>query len=147
LLYTIVHRAFMACLFRAPRVLFTQAAATRRSISMAASLEDVKNLSELKAPPVLVFFTASWCEPCRAVMPHFQDISSRFEGPLLKMAQVDVTDLPDAARDYRVDAVPYFLVLRDGHVVERLAGNGPEEIEQVAEKHALAFQKLQEESR
>ena len=24
-----------------------------------------------------------------------------------------------------VDAVPYFLVLRDGHVVERLAGNEP----------------------
>eukprot|EP00913_Durusdinium_trenchii_P035581 g33297.t1 len=47
-----------------------------------------------------------------------EDISSRFEGPLLKMAQVDVTDLPDAARDYRVDAVPYFLVLRDGHVIE-----------------------------
>lgn len=63
------------------------------------------------------------------------------------MAQVNVNDLPDAAREFGVDSVPYFVVLRDGHVVERLAGHSPKDIADVAEKHAVAFQKLQEESR
>ncbi|CAJ1328599.1 unnamed protein product [Effrenium voratum] len=128
-----------------------------RSICHVASAEELKRLSPPQAAPVLVFFTAAWCQPCRSVLPHledwdscaphFQDISDRFEGPHLKLAQVDVSDSPEAAREFRVEAVPYFLVLRDGHVVERLAGDGPKELAEVAERHAAAFEKLQEESR
>eukprot|EP00434_Breviolum_minutum_P035419 symbB.v1.2.031355.t1/scaffold3632.1/size52985/5 len=133
-------------LLRAARVLGQQGAGMR-CISHAASLEELKNLPALKAPPVLVFFTASWCQPCRDAMPHLEDVSSRFEGPFLKMAQIDVADLPDAAQEFGVDSVPYFVVLRDGHVVERLAGYGPKDIAELAERHAAAFQKLLEESR
>ncbi|CAJ1328598.1 unnamed protein product [Effrenium voratum] len=118
-----------------------------RSICHVASAEELKRLSPPQAAPVLVFFTAAWCQPCRSVLPHLEDISDRFEGPHLKLAQVDVSDSPEAAREFRVEAVPYFLVLRDGHVVERLAGDGPKELAEVAERHAAAFEKLQEESR
>eukprot|EP00435_Cladocopium_sp_Y103_P073610 s60_g44.t1 len=94
-----------------------------RCISQAGSLEALKSLSAVKAQPVFVFFTASWCQPCRDTTPHLEDCS----GPFLKMAQVDVNDLPDAAREFgRLDK---------------------SDIADVAEKHAVAFQKLQEESR
>ncbi|CAE7762675.1 trxA [Symbiodinium sp. CCMP2592] len=75
----------------------------------------------------------------------WEDISEKFEGRFLKMVQVDVTDIPEAAREFRVDAVPYFLVLRDGHVVERLLGNEPKAVAEAAERHAAAFEKMQTE--
>ncbi|CAE7323901.1 trxA [Symbiodinium natans] len=77
------------------------------------------------------------------LVPHLEEISAKFEGRFLKMVQVDVTDVPEAAREFRVDAVPYFLVLRDGHVVERLAGNEPKVVAETAQRHASAFEKLQ----
>mmetsp|Transcript_47365 Transcript_47365/g.110804 ORF Transcript_47365/g.110804 Transcript_47365/m.110804 type:complete len:144 (-) Transcript_47365:78-509(-) len=120
-----------------------QAPLFRRSVGCVATAEELRQLSPLKAAPVFVFFTASWCQPCRAFAPHLEEISTKFEGPHLKMVQVDVTALPEAAREFRVDAVPYFVILRDGHVVERVAGNEPKAINQLAERHALAFEKLQ----
>eukprot|EP00931_Biecheleriopsis_adriatica_P109189 TRINITY_DN83447_c0_g1_i1.p1 TRINITY_DN83447_c0_g1~~TRINITY_DN83447_c0_g1_i1.p1 ORF type:complete len:146 (-),score=36.96 TRINITY_DN83447_c0_g1_i1:129-566(-) len=115
-----------------------------RTISQVATVEEFKELSPAKeGAPVLAFFTASWCQPCRDVVPHLEDLSSRLEGKYLKMARVDVAQLPEVAREHGVEAVPYFLVLRDGHVVERLAGNGPKAIEEVAERHAAMFEELQ----
>eukprot|EP00439_Symbiodinium_sp_Y106_P035603 s2747_g4.t1 len=108
----------------------------RRGIGHVASVREVQELSTAKAAPVLAVFTASWCQPCRMLAPHLEDISEKFEGRFLKMVQVDVTDIPEAAREFRVDAVPYFLVLRDGHVVERLLGNEPKAVAEAAERHA-----------
>ncbi|CAE7530318.1 THL-2 [Symbiodinium sp. CCMP2456] len=117
----------------------------RRGIGHVASVREVQELSTAKAAPVLAVFTASWCQPCRMLAPHLEDISEKFEGRFLKMVQVDVTDIPEAAREFRVDAVPYFLVLRDGHVVERLLGNEPKAVAEAAQRHAAAFEKMQAE--
>lgn len=39
----------------------------------------VVKLSELKGRPVVVDFWATWCRPCRASMPHLDDMQKRFQ--------------------------------------------------------------------
>ncbi|CAE8640112.1 unnamed protein product [Polarella glacialis] len=120
----------------------------RRRISDVASSTDFQSLSaKAGGPPVLVFFTATWCQPCREVAPHLRELSRRLEGPHLRIARIDVQETPDLAREQGVEAVPQFLVLRDGQVVERLAGNGPEAITEVAERHAASFAEMLKKSK
>eukprot|EP00933_Yihiella_yeosuensis_P026671 TRINITY_DN20735_c0_g3_i1.p1 TRINITY_DN20735_c0_g3~~TRINITY_DN20735_c0_g3_i1.p1 ORF type:complete len:148 (-),score=28.77 TRINITY_DN20735_c0_g3_i1:73-516(-) len=112
-----------------------------RLISDLTSAEEWKQLSPAKvgAPPTLAFFTAAWCQPCRDVIPHLEDVESKFAGPNLRIVRVDVSVLPELANSEGVEVVPQILVLRDGHVVERMAGNGGKEIQEMARRHATAY--------
>lgn len=41
---------------------------------------DTFTLSELRGQPVVVNFWATWCPPCRAEIPHFQQASRMYNG-------------------------------------------------------------------
>jgi cytochrome c biogenesis protein CcmG, thiol:disulfide interchange protein DsbE len=38
------------------------------------------SLSDYRGRPVVLNFWATWCPPCRAEMPHFQDASVKYDG-------------------------------------------------------------------
>eukprot|EP00419_Tripos_fusus_P013214 CAMPEP_0172749252 /NCGR_PEP_ID=MMETSP1074-20121228/146926_1 /TAXON_ID=2916 /ORGANISM="Ceratium fusus, Strain PA161109" /LENGTH=137 /DNA_ID=CAMNT_0013581165 /DNA_START=14 /DNA_END=423 /DNA_ORIENTATION=+ len=97
-----------------------------------------KQLAE-EGPPALVFYTARWCSPCRDVAPHIEALGARLEGPHLRIFRVDVDDHERFAADQGVKAVPFFTVHRDGHVVERLAGCGPDAVAEAAQRHAEIY--------
>merc|ERR1712087_1025674 len=54
-----------------------------------------KNLSDL---PVLIFFTAPWCGPCRLSNPVVKDIAKDFAGQI-DVREICTDDLPDSASD------------------------------------------------
>ena len=38
------------------------------------------SLADFRGQPVILNFWATWCPPCRAEVPHFQDASRRYNG-------------------------------------------------------------------
>ena len=48
-------------------------------------------LSDMKGIPVVLNFWASWCPPCRAEMPEFDEIAKEYEGKVAFM-MVNLTD-------------------------------------------------------
>ena len=40
------------------------------------------SLEDFRGQPVIINFWATWCPPCRAEIPHFQDASVKYEGRL-----------------------------------------------------------------
>ncbi len=89
--------------------------------------------------PALVDFWADWCAPCQAVAPVVQRVADHF-GDQLTVGKVNVDDEPELAESYGIRSIPALLVVRDGKVVDQIAGAVPfgrlsESIERVLSAH------------
>lgn len=62
--------------------------------------------------PLLLFFSASWCGPCRMMMPIIEELSNEFEGRMT-FCRVDVAESPDMAVNFTVRSVPTIMIFRD----------------------------------
>lgn len=75
--------------------------------------------------PVLLDFFATWCGPCRMVGPIIEEIAEENES--FKVAKLDVDELPEIAKEYRVVSIPTLMVFKDGEVVNQALGAMPKE--------------------
>jgi len=66
--------------------------------------------------PVLVYFWANWCGPCRLVSPSVQAISDNY-GDRLKVVKMEVDPNPETVKRYEIHGIPYLLLLKDGEVL------------------------------
>ncbi|KAI9112416.1 hypothetical protein K1719_016613 [Acacia pycnantha] len=76
--------------------------------------------------PVVVHFTASWCMPSVAMNPIFEELASSYQDALF--LTVDVDEVKDVATKLEVKAMPTFVLLKDGTMVDKIIGANPEEI-------------------
>lgn len=78
--------------------------------------------------PVMVDFYADWCGPCKAMAPLIDEMDSTQDQ--CYMGKVNVDELPDLARQYKVASVPTVLVFQNGDCVSRSVGlSNREELE------------------
>ena len=95
---------------------------TMNEISLNNFIEEV-----LRSPiPVLVDFFSERCGPCRQMAPIVYELGQELEGKA-KVAAVDVGEEPELAEQFRITAIPTFLVFRDGLEVGRLRGVQPKQ--------------------
>ena len=71
--------------------------------------------------PTLVDFHADWCGPCRAVAPVLDELANELEGQV-NVVTVDVDESADLAQQFGVQALPTFIVFRNGKATTRLVG-------------------------
>lgn len=100
------------------------------------SLQDVEALL-LKAGAanqlVVIDFSATWCGPCKMIAPLFASLSDSM--PDVVFIKIDVDDNPDTAAKYSVSAMPTFLFIKGGSVVDRLMGANPARLQELIDEH------------
>ncbi|PIM99991.1 Thioredoxin [Handroanthus impetiginosus] len=94
--------------------------------------DSTKQLNKL----MVVDFSATWCGPCRFMEPVFNDMSTRFTD--VDFAKIDVDELADVAKEFGVQAMPTFVLLKQGKEVDRVVGARKDELEQKILKHREA---------
>ena len=62
--------------------------------------------------PVLVQFTADWCQPCKTIAPEVEGFAAEMEGKL-KVLRVDIDKAQALARQLRIQSVPTFMLFVD----------------------------------
>ena len=87
----------------------------------SASFDAIVSASRV---PVLVDFWASWCGPCRMVAPEVHKLAQELAGKALFL-KVNTEEHADLAARFAVQAIPYFVVFRDGKAVFQQAGAVP----------------------
>ena len=68
---------------------------------------------------VVADFWAEWCEPCKAIEPHLNEIAAEYK-ELLKIVKVDIEFNPMVTSNYAVLTIPTLIIFKNGIEVERL---------------------------
>ncbi|TXG59055.1 hypothetical protein EZV62_016884 [Acer yangbiense] len=89
-----------------------------------------KESSQLK---MVVDFAASWCGPCKLMEPAVHDMATKFTD--VEFAKIDVDELSDVAQEFSVQAMPTFVLVKNGKEVDRVVGAKKDELEKKIQKH------------
>jgi thioredoxin 1 len=91
---------------------------------MVTELNDKNFQSTLQTAkvPVLVDFSASWCQPCKALAPTIDKVAGEYKGRM-DVYKVDIDNAQEAASSFGIMSVPTCIFFRDGKEVERFMGN------------------------
>ncbi len=76
----------------------------------------------LKKGVCIVDFWASWCGPCRAFAPVFEELAQEMEKDHVTFFKVNVDDEQELASMHGIRSIPTLKIFKDGELVETLVG-------------------------
>ncbi|OWM75995.1 thioredoxin H2-like [Punica granatum] len=82
---------------------------------------------------MVVDFTASWCGPCKLMEPMINDLATKCTD--IEFIKIDVDELEDVAKTFGVEAMPTFLLIKNGIVVDKVVGAKKDELQKKIELH------------
>jgi len=71
--------------------------------------------------PVLIDFSAEWCQPCKMMPPILKDVK-RNVGDKVRIIKIDVDRNPAVAQKYGIRSVPTIMIFKNGQVLFNQAG-------------------------
>ena len=99
----------------------------------------IENFADLversRQTPVMFDFWASWCEPCKSLLPIVEKLAVDFSGQFL-LAKVNIDEQPELAKQFAVRSVPTVKMVRSGEIVDEFTGALPEsQVRAFIERH------------
>lgn len=119
----------MASLLTASSALRLVATASRTRARLAAcrhmsviTLSDEKAIDKFRMVnhKSVLYFTATWCPPCKAIAPVYEELSKKY--PDVAFGKVDVDENSDATLEFEVKAVPTFVLFDGEDMKEKFSG-------------------------
>lgn len=70
---------------------------------------------------ILIVLFAHWCPKCSMMMPVVDEIEQTYKDQL-KVVRVDIEKESELAKDYGIQVVPTFVIMKEDKEVMRMAG-------------------------
>ncbi|XP_071731991.1 uncharacterized protein [Rutidosis leptorrhynchoides] len=85
------------------------------------TFSSLDELLEKAEKPVLVDFYATWCGPCQFMAPILNEVSITM-GDTIQVVKIDTEKYPEIANKYNIEALPTFILFKDGKPFDRFEG-------------------------
>ncbi|ONK61313.1 uncharacterized protein A4U43_C08F28420 [Asparagus officinalis] len=100
------------------------------SADLETKLKAATKLSRL----AILYFTATWCGPCRIMGPIFKSLAEKHRNVVFLKADID--EASEVAQRWNVSSVPTFFFLRNGKEVDKVVGADKSGLERKVAMHA-----------
>ncbi|KAL3760528.1 hypothetical protein ACHAWU_001863 [Discostella pseudostelligera] len=77
----------------------------------------------------VMYFTASWCPPCKMIAPIYEDLSKQY--PDVAFGKIDVDNNQDSAAEFHISAVPTFVFSKGKEAVNKFSGADKVQLEKL----------------
>lgn len=82
----------------------------------------------------ILYFTATWCGPCRFVSPLYTSLAGKY--PNVVFLKADIDEAKDVAALWNISSVPTFFFIRNGKELDKVVGADKISLEQKIAKYA-----------
>ncbi|KAF9116320.1 Glutaredoxin 3 [Mortierella sp. GBA39] len=79
-------------------------------------------------------FWAAWAPPCVQMNDVFEELASKNSN--IKFIKIEAEKFPDISEEYEIAAVPSFVFVKEGKVVDRVEGANPPELSKTVAKYS-----------
>lgn len=89
----------------------------------------MKTPNEIKGTEkyIVYDFYASWCGPCKQLMPIMEKMESKY--PFVQFVKVNVNEYDELADKYNVESLPTIIFVKEGTVTDKIIGFQPNKID------------------
>ncbi|KAL1929615.1 hypothetical protein VTP01DRAFT_1753 [Rhizomucor pusillus] len=92
------------------------------------------DLTAKKDSVTVLNFWAPWAEPCLQMNDVYAELATKFSS--LTFLKIEADNFADISEQFEIDAVPLFIILKNGKEVERVEGAKAAELANAVGKHA-----------
>jgi len=83
---------------------------------------------------ILIDFHATWCGPCKQIAPYLESLAGQYPDNLI-IVKIDVDEAEEVAMSYQVEAMPTFVAVKNGTMIQRFAGANKNKISALISEH------------
>jgi thioredoxin len=95
---------------------------------MVLEIESTAHYTEVSTQagglPIVIDFFATWCGPCVAIKPVFEQLSQEFAGKAV-FIKIDVDKCEELSAQFAIQAMPTFIVVKGGSPIATMRGANP----------------------
>ncbi|QCD85459.1 suppressor of tumorigenicity protein 13 [Vigna unguiculata] len=82
----------------------------------------------------ILYFTATWCGPCRFISPIYTSLAEKH--PKVVFLKIDIDEARDVAASWNISSVPTFFFVKNGKEVDSVVGADKSTLERKIAQHA-----------
>ncbi|KAK6148230.1 hypothetical protein DH2020_019142 [Rehmannia glutinosa] len=83
----------------------------------------------------IVYFTATWCGPCRYIAPVYEKLAAEY--PKVVFLKIDIDEAMDATAEWNISSIPSFYLSKNGEVVDKVVDVDMNSLEKKIAQHAV----------
>ncbi|XP_055827284.1 TPR repeat-containing thioredoxin TDX [Solanum dulcamara] len=103
-------------------------------IHSVSELETKLNAASKASRLAVLYFTATWCGPCRFISPFYTSLPGKY--PKVAFLKADIDEARDVASRWNVSSVPAFFFIKDGKEVDKVVGADKNSLEKKIAQYA-----------
>ncbi|XP_062118055.1 TPR repeat-containing thioredoxin TDX-like [Humulus lupulus] len=103
-------------------------------IHSISEMETKLNAASKTSRLAILYFTATWCGPCRFISPLYVNLAGKY--PKIVFLKVDIDEARDVAERWNISSVPTFFFVRNGKEIDMVVGADKNALENKIAQHA-----------